>query len=189
MISSPTADANTAAYLADPLSQSLTRVASMQGHAVPWHRFAMMSQTLDGAPIADLDLADKAVELWRARFPASDIFDADFPLKPSDAPALWVTDVGHDLAQHSVLVVCGMVSTGALTCVDAEGKAVNLSATDAAKGRVLVMRTDEPLASARDNATGAHDLGGDAPQLKRRTARQWRWPPLRAAPGAPAGWT
>ena len=69
MISSPTADANTAAYLADPLSQSLTRLASMQGHAVPWHRFAMMSQTLDGAPIADLDLADKAVELWRARFP------------------------------------------------------------------------------------------------------------------------
>ena len=173
MISSPTADANTAAYLADPLSQSLTRLASMQGHAVPWHRFAMMSQTLDGAPIADLDLADKAVELWRARFPASDIFDADFPLKPSDAPALWVTDVGNDLAQHSVLVVCGMVSTGALTCVDAEGKAVNLSATDAAKGRVLVMRTDEPLASAQDTATGAHDLGEDNNQVKRRSAKQW----------------
>jgi len=173
MISSPTADAKTAANLADPLSQSLTRLASMQGHAVPWHRFAMMSQTLDGAPIADLDLADKAIELWRARFPAADIFDADFPLKPSDAPALWVTDVGHDLAQHSVLVVCGMVSTGALTCVDADGKAVNLSAADAAKGRVLVLRTDEPLASAQDTATGAHDLGADTSQVKRRSAKQW----------------
>ncbi len=173
MISSPTADDNPAGHLADPLSQSLTRLASMQGHAVPWHRFAMMSQTLDGAPLADLDLADKAVELWRARFPASDIFDADFPLKPSDAPALWVTDVGNDLAQHSVLVVCGMVSTGALTCVDAEGKAVNLSATDAAKGRVLVLRTDEPLASAQDTATGAHDLGADTSKVKRRSAKQW----------------
>ena len=173
MISSSTADAKTPANLADPLSQSLTRLASMQGHAVPWHRFAMMSQTLDGAPIGDLDLADKAIELWRARFPAADIFDADFPLKPSDAPALWVTDVGNDLAQQSVLVVCGMVSTGALTCVDAEGKPVNLSAADAAKGRVLVLRTDEPLASAQDTATGAHDLGADTSPVKRRSAKQW----------------
>jgi ATP-binding cassette subfamily C protein LapB len=173
MISSSTADTKTQANLADPLSQSLTRLASMQGHAVPWHRFAMMSQTLDGAPIADLDLADKAIELWRARFPAADIFDADFPLNPSDAPALWVTDVGNDLAQQSVLVVCGMVSTGALTCVDAEGKAVNLSAADAAKGRVLVLRTDEPLASAQDTATGAHDLGADTSPVKRRSAKQW----------------
>ena len=173
MISSSTADTKTPANLADPLSQSLTRLASMQGHAVPWHRFAMMSQTLDGAPIGDLDLADKAIELWRARFPAADIFDADFPLKPSDAPALWVTDVGNDLAQQSVLVVCGMVSTGALTCVDAEGKPVNLSAADAAKGRVLVLRTDEPLASAQDTATGAHDLGADTSPVKRRSAKQW----------------
>ena len=173
MISSSIADAKTPANLADPLSQSLTRLASMQGHAVPWHRFAMMSQTLDGAPIGDLDLADKAIELWRARFPAADIFDADFPLKPSDAPALWVTDVGNDLAQQSVLVVCGMVSTGALTCVDAEGKPVNLSAADAAKGRVLVLRTDEPLASAQDTATGAHDLGADTSPVKRRSAKQW----------------
>ncbi len=173
MISSSNADTKTPANLADPLSQSLTRLASMQGHAVPWHRFAMMSQTLDGAPIADLDLADKAIELWRARFPAADIFDADFPLKPSDAPALWVTDVGNDLAQQSVLVVCGMVSTGALTCVDAEGKPVNLSAADAAKGRVLVLRTDEPLASAQDTATGAHDLGADTSPVKRRSAKQW----------------
>jgi len=173
MISSSTADAKTPANLADPLSQSLTRLASMQGHAVPWHRFAMMSQTLDGAPIGDLELADKAIELWRARFPAADIFDADFPLKPSDAPALWVTDVGNDLAQQSVLVVCGMVSTGALTCVDAEGKPVNLSAADAAKGRVLVLRTDEPLASAQDTATGAHDLGADTSPVKRRSAKQW----------------
>lgn len=173
MISSPSDTSPSAATPADPLSQSLTRLASMQGHAVPWHRFAMMSETLDGAPLANLAAAEKAIELWRARFPASDIYDASFPLSPTDAPALWVCQERMEPGEAQILIVCGMVSTGALTCVDHQGKSVNLSAVDAAKGRVLVMRTDEPLASARDNATGAHDLGSDAPKIKRRTARQW----------------
>ena len=173
MISSPTDNSTPAAAQADPLSQSLTRLASMQGHAVPWHRFAMMSETLDGAPLADLAVAEKAIELWRARFPASDIFDASFPLAPTDAPALWVSQERTEPGEAHILIVCGMVSTGALTCVDHTGKSFNLSAKEAALGRVLVLRTDEPLASAQDTATGAHDLGADPSKFKRRSARQW----------------
>lgn len=173
MIPSTADSSNPTANHADPLSQALTRLAAMQGHAVPWHRFAMMSETLDGAPLADLALADKTIELWRARFPTSDIYDAQFPLAPTDAPALWISQRPSEPGEPQILIVCGMVSTGALTCVDPEGHSVNLSATDAAQGRVLVLRTDEPQASALDNATGAHDLGADKTKIKRRSARQW----------------
>ena len=172
MLSATETNATTDAQ-ADSLSLTLSRLASMQGHAVPWHRFSMMSETLDGVPLVNLEMAAKAIELWRARFPASEIYEAQLPLLPTDSPALWISQERKEPGDLQVLIVCGMVSTGALTCVDPLGHSVNLSSVEAAKGRVLVLRADEPVGSARDNASGAHDLGTETIKFKRRTARQW----------------
>ena len=81
----------------DALAIALSRLASLQGHAVPWHRFSMMSETVDGTPLGDLPPARRAQELWRARFPAGEIREQALPLNPGDAPALWI----GDCAPHS----------------------------------------------------------------------------------------
>ena len=147
---------------ADLLAVLLSRLASLQGHAVPWHRFSMMSETVDGTPLADLPLASRALELWRARFPAGDVRSLSLPLAPGDAPALWVDDG----ADNRILVVRGALSSGALSCTDADGKSLELAPADAARGRLLLLRADEPADAAPATARAEDTPRG-------RTAGQW----------------
>ncbi|WP_287368902.1 ABC transporter transmembrane domain-containing protein, partial [Thauera sp.] len=149
---------------ADLLAVVLSRLASLQGHAVPWHRFSMMSETADGTPMADLPLASRAQELWRARFPAGEIRPLSLPLAPGDAPALWLADDGDE---PRVLVVRGALSSGALSCTDADGKPLELPAVAAQRGRLLALHATEPA----DEAPATARAGAAAP--RGRTAGQW----------------
>ncbi|MBT9550679.1 MAG: type I secretion system permease/ATPase [Hydrogenophaga sp.] len=149
----------------------LARMASLQGKAVPWHRFSMMSESTDGAPLASLTLESQAIELWRARFPTGEIQRVTGPLVNGLTPALWIGP--EPLAKKPVpglLVIRGALSTGALSCVDANGLPHEIPAGLARQGQVLLLRTDEPEFADRDDTRLASD-GKSA--SKRRTARQW----------------
>ena len=132
-----------------PLAVALSRLASLQGHAVPWHRFAMVSVTAQGVPLAGLSLGTRAIELWRARFPAGDIRSTAWPPAPGDAPALWLGPPEPGNGRENLYVVQGALSSGALRCLDGDGLPLELPANQACKGRLLVMRGDEPAAHER----------------------------------------
>jgi ATP-binding cassette subfamily C protein LapB len=149
----------------------LARLAALQGQAVPWHRFALISQTSDGASLHDLPMASQAIELWRARFPAGDIHHVPGPLATGLAPALWVHEGdGSTIEFPSVLVVKGSLSSGAMSCVDAQDIPHVLPPHIASQGRLLVMRPDEEPDGDLDDSLLASDGRSEA---RRRTARQW----------------
>jgi len=159
----------------DILAAALSRLAALQGHAVPWHRFAMMAQSANGAVLADLPVAERALELWHARFPAGVAQPLSLPLSPAETPALWVAhaDVPAQAVPATVLVVRGNLSSGALSCLDGQGRACNVSAEMATRGTLLQLLCDEPLEQAREEVRASADDTAGARLAPRRTASQW----------------
>lgn len=149
----------------------LARLASLQGKAVPWHRFSMMSETSSGAPLSSLSLESQAIELWRARFPTGDIRRVNGKLVNGMGPALWIgTDPGAEHPVPGMLVIRGALSTGALSGIDAFGRPHEIPAELAQTGHLILLNTDEPEFSDRDDSRIATD---GKSSRKRRTARQW----------------
>ncbi len=153
------------------LALLLARLASLQGKAVPWHRFSMVTETAEGTELRALSPASQAIELWRSRFPAGDIHRVQGPLSAGMAPALWIQDK-PDPAQPvpAMLVVKGTLSTGALSCVDEHDRVHELPHELALQGQVLVLRAQEAAAETRDDTQIASTGRSEA---QRRTARQW----------------
>jgi len=159
----------------------LARLASLQGKAVPWHRFALMTQTSGGASISDLPVTSQAIELWQARFPEGEIHHAEWPLTQNNVPALWIgPDALATQPAPGLLVVRGSLSTGALSCSDADGRSHEIPAELARQGKLLVLRADETASMERDDTRLITEGRSDG---KRKTATQWfthairkRWP-------------
>lgn len=83
----------TASYLNDPeLATLLSRLAALQGRAVPVYRFGTTAQTADGLFISDLPRHTQAIELWQAHFPAapSELL-ASNPTTQGQFPLLWLS--------------------------------------------------------------------------------------------------
>jgi len=116
----------------DSLALLLSRLAALQGHAVPVHRFSMQASTAEGLDLASLKQEQRARELWLARFPQAEVrtMAAD-KLERADLPALWfAADDGR------VLLLRGQLGGQSLLAEDAEGRRVELGAQEAAQGRV-----------------------------------------------------
>src|SRR5690606_39506840 len=88
------------------------------------------------------------------------------PLAPGDAPALWIDDSPAEGTDARILVVRGTLSGGVLVCTDAEGSNLELSTTDARRGHILALHTDE--APQAGPATAREEVAD-----KGRTAGQW----------------
>lgn len=115
------------------LAELLSRLAALQGHAVPLHRFTMLETTADGVELASLGPALRARELWLARFPQAEVEQGDANrLERGDFPALWCETQGE-----RVLLLRGLQGAGALLAEDAQGQRVELTAEEAAQGQVL----------------------------------------------------
>lgn len=158
----------------DSLALLLTRIASLQGHAVPWHRFALMSQSSEGVDLQNAPLLERATELWTARFPSGVVQLATLPLASGNAPALWLPPADAHAAEP--LVVRGTLASGALSCLDARGEAVTLSAVRAAQGQLLVLRCEDAIEERRKGESVPDGLAGDPPsaaKVRRRTATEW----------------
>lgn len=151
----------------DALSALLSRLAALQGHAVPAYRFSMVSTSREGAPLATLSLARRAAELWRTRFPGGDAYPVSLPISAADTPLLWVAeeDGAEAEGKAQLLVVRGALSNGALSCVDAAGNALELHPVRVRQGTLLKLSVDEPLEAAP--LTERRDAGS------KRSAGQW----------------
>ena len=152
----------------DTLPALLARLAAMQGHAVPWHRFAMMSVGAGGAPLEALPWPLRAIELWRARFPAGEARPAKGALAPGELPALWVGPSAASTAEPRMLIVRGALASGALSCLDADGRVVELPPARVREGQLIVLRADEPL----DERALRLELDRDG-ETRARSAGQW----------------
>ncbi len=140
-------------YLDHDLAVLLSRLAAIQGHAIPVHRFGMMSETGAGN-IEQMDRYIRALELWQSAMPGGYAHEVEETLGRQDMPALWIS------ADHrSARILRGVLSKGGFACEEADGSASELSANDAAGGRFLILR---PSQDAEVEATE-----------KPRSARDW----------------
>lgn len=145
--------ANAPAHIDTELATLLSRLAALQGHAVPTHRFGMVDKTPEGLAVADLNRAQRAQAWWQSRFPQSDIrVMSPDKIDRSDLPALWC----HE---DRILLLRGWVGGRTLMAEDANGQSVELKADQAALGSVWAM----PVTAAEPGESGH-------PQ---RTASDW----------------
>lgn len=71
----------------------LSRLAGLQGVAVPAHRFAFQAATSDGLEVGNLDLPERAIALWEERFVSSSVTQVSASkLTKGQLPALWVSE-------------------------------------------------------------------------------------------------
>lgn len=115
----------------------LSRLAALLGTAVPEHRFSMLVNTTEGVALSSLGVAQRAVEMWRCRFPGADTRETTATaLQPGDFPALWV-----DGESQRVLLLRGKLASGVLAAEDARGRACQITPSTASNGQVLCLHT------------------------------------------------
>jgi ATP-binding cassette, subfamily C, bacterial LapB len=151
----PLQDAKQANYLHDPhMAVMLTKLAALQGHAVPAYRFGMVENTADGVQISSLSRQHQARELWRAHFPSAAIHEiVPGRIERGQFPLLWVSR-----SDQRVLLLRGQLSSGHCSTEDAEGHSGEISAQELAGGHVLMLKPAVvSLASGADAPKTAGD--------------------------------
>lgn len=135
--SSSSAPSKDAGSLYDPqLPQLLTKLAALQGHAVPAFRFGMLEKTADGVEIAGLPLHRQAQELWSAMFPSADLHELKAGnIERGQFPLLWVSE-----AQDRMLLLRGQLSSGACSAESHQGQVEEISFAELARGHVLQLK-------------------------------------------------
>lgn len=135
------------------LAALLARLAGLQGHAVPLHRFTMMSTSATGSALAEMARALRAREWWLSALPGAEVLQlADAPRR-EELPALWVSNDGRE-----VQILRGLLSHKGYATEGSDGATGEVSDTRVAEGQVLRLR---PAATGTDS-------GGQP-----RTARDW----------------
>lgn len=137
------------------LARLLSRLAALQGHALPAFRFGMVGKNADGVDLSVLPHAQQAMERWRVHFPSGDA-QVRMPkdLQKSHFPLLWVS---HDGGKSLVLI--GRLSHGGCHAEDAHGQGLILSSAELERGTLLSLRV----------ALGSLDERSQVP----RTATDW----------------
>lgn len=144
---SPEAEAGASLRIDPALSSVLSRVAALQGEAIPAHRFGMVGHTRDGYAVADLPRADRAQAMWMGVFPQATVLrvepemgrgTASAPLV--QAPALWLSADGE-----RACVLRSVLGPGRLIVEDHLGVRAELSAEAARTGMLIELRTSSSL--------------------------------------------
>lgn len=137
-----------------PVAILLSKLAALLGHAVPIFRFSLLEKSADGLDLLQLPLNERAIEMWKAHFPASEVKVLDNRrVQRIDFPLLWVsTD------SRQALLVRGRLSSGAFTCENAQSQAEEKSASDIADGILLALKPDNThLIGEQETPQTAHD--------------------------------
>jgi ATP-binding cassette subfamily C protein LapB len=145
------------------LAALLSRLAAMLGHAVPAHRFTMMSVARDGLPLDTLDRVSRASAWWSHAFSEGDCEVVVLQGRESIYPALWIASEGS-----LCLLLKGKLSSGEYVGESVDGKPTTLDPLEAAKGTTLLCTAAVTTQDAQEpSAKGATDLFVRA-LLKRR---------------------
>ena len=82
----------------ETLAQLLSRLAALQGVAVPVHRFAYQEKTPEGVELERMPLIDRAMTLWQIRFAGAKVLRVPVAsLEKRQLPMLWVSEEGSDI--------------------------------------------------------------------------------------------
>lgn len=125
-------------YLQDPeLATLLSRIAALQGHAVPVYRFGTTVQTADGLDLSTLPRKAQAMELWQAHFPAAQISEvASTKNLKGTFPLLWLS-----ADQTQIKMLRGQLSSGACSAEDPKGQTTELTRSELEKGHIIELKT------------------------------------------------
>jgi ATP-binding cassette subfamily C protein LapB len=124
----------------------LSRLAALQGFAVPAHRFSMLQQGREGVELSSLPGILQAMEMWRSRFPAVVMEEcAADRLQAGDFPLLWIDTAD----QRPPLLVRGRLSQGHFSVEEAQGNPQVLASTALSNGSFLRLQVD-PAARSPD---------------------------------------
>jgi ATP-binding cassette subfamily C protein LapB len=133
---SPSVDQEeTSPPLDDNLAAILSRLAVVQGHAIPKHRFAMASKNAQGASIADLSSEVKAQEIWLTLFSSGEAYEIKGPVGRQDTPLLWISP-----EKDNFKIVKGLLSDGSFTVEDELGLNSIMPENAMMAGKVIVLR-------------------------------------------------
>jgi len=124
-------------YLQDAaLAALLSRLAALQGHAIPAFRFGMVDKNADGVDLSSLTRAQQAMELWSSHFPSAGAHVLRLEdLQKNHFPLLWVS---HD--ERRTLLLHGRISHGACNAEDAQGEVLTVSADELTQGTLLDLK-------------------------------------------------
>ena len=82
----------------EDMAALLSRLASLQGIAVPAHRFVYQQQAESGVALDDLPVVDQTIAIWGGRFPDGPAAKLDLAdVVKNDFPLLWVSADGSEL--------------------------------------------------------------------------------------------
>lgn len=82
----------------EDLAALLSRLSSLQGVAVPAHRFVYQQEAESGVALEDMPVEDQAISIWTARFPEGPTTKLKLEkLVKNDFPMLWVSSSGEEL--------------------------------------------------------------------------------------------
>lgn len=126
----------------EDLAALLSRVSSLQGVAVPAHRFVYQQQTESGIALEDMSVVDQVMAIWGARFPDGPIEKLNFDkLDKSSFPALWVSEDGE-----RIKLLRGK-QNGKYICESSDWSVDTLSEVDIAQGQIvqLLVHQDHSL--------------------------------------------
>lgn len=127
----------------------LSKLAGLQGQAVPAFRFGMLEHGQGGAELSALKADQQLQEMWRARFPVSPVrFIKKGALHQRDFPLLWISDDESDIR-----VLRGQTSQGNFVSEDAGGVTMELRKAQADQGLILSLLVLEPGVSAKEQGT------------------------------------
>jgi ATP-binding cassette subfamily C protein LapB len=135
-------------YMSDPdLASALSKIAALQGHAVPAFRFGMLAQTNGGVLVEDLTRLDRASYWWSARFASSEIKKVDIQhLERKQFPALWLSQKDSRL-----LVVRGISGQSNLLCEAVDGKVMTLHESELVGGDLLTLTIEKPPVNVEES--------------------------------------
>jgi ATP-binding cassette subfamily C protein LapB len=118
------------------LATQLSRLAASQGVAIPVHRFDMMSTTAGGGDLVHMNRTQRALSMWQTALPDGEAKFSDEPPDNKTLPSIWLSE-----QQDQVCLLRGRLVHGGYSCENADGSLTELSATQAAKGVHLHLRT------------------------------------------------
>ena len=141
-----------AAYLEPELSKLLSLIAAIQGHAVPVHRFGMMSTSKSGADLLGMSTTSKLIEMWNTAVPEGSAIILGGAPNRQNLPLIWL-----DETTKKALIIKGLLSNGNFSGEDIDGNKEELALKGSLLGSFIALRVS---------------LDADLVE-KPKTAKQW----------------
>lgn len=142
------------------LATLLSRLAALQGMAIPVHRFDMMSIAAGGGDLTQMGRTHRALSMWQTALPDGEARISNEPPGKQALPAIWI----HQ-EHNKVRLLRGRLVHGGYTCEKPDGTQEELSPEQVGEGVHLHLLTQ-----------------AEATQLEEHTpttAREWFFHALR----------